>query len=90
MELVDIYEVIYRPRDNDFSVDILNLGIDREEAMAVKNGKVWHHPGRYICMIILPASDGDETSTVATLGKQYILEYIENNIDKAIQKYLED
>ena len=90
MELVDIYEVTYGLRDNELSVDLLNAGIDREEAMAVKNGEVWHNPGRYICTIILPASDGDETSTVATLGKQYILEYIENNIDRAIQKYLED
>lgn len=90
MKLVDIYEVIYRPQDNDFSVDILNLGIDRKEAMAVKNGEVWYNPGRYICTIILPSSDGDDFSTMVTLGKQYILGYIENQMDKTIQKYLGD
>lgn len=90
MELVDIYEVTYGLCDNEFSVDLLNVGIDRKEAMAVKNGEVWYNPGRYICTIILPSSDGDDFSTVVTLGKQYILEYIENKMDKTIQKYLED
>lgn len=90
IELVDIYEVTYGLRDNEFSVDLLNVGIDRKEAMAVRNGEVWYNPGRYICTIILPSSDGDEFSTVVTLGKQYILGYIEHQMDKAIQKYLED
>lgn len=90
MELVDIYEVTYGLRDNELSVDLLNAGIDRKEAMAVRNGEVWYNPGRYICTVILPSSDGNGFFTVVTLGKQYILKYIENQLDKTVQKYLED
>ena len=88
--LVDIYEIIYDIRSNDFSVDCLNTGIDRKEAIAIKNGEVWYNPGRYICTVIFPSTVGVSFSTAVTLGKQYILKYIENQMDKTVQEYLKD
>ena len=88
--LVDIYEITYDIKSNDFSIDCLNTGIDRKEAMAIKNGEVWYNPGRYICTVIFPSTNGGELSTAVILGKQYILNYIEDKMDKAVQKYLED